>query len=40
MKDKDLSRTRYLDPDNTKSSRKYFYSPNIVKKFDSFYKKK
>lgn len=40
MKDKNLSRTRYLDPNNTKSSRKDFYSPNIVRKFDKHYTKK
>jgi len=40
MKDKKLSRTRYLDPNNPKSSRKDFYSPDIVKKFDRSYKKK
>lgn len=40
MKDKKLSKTRYLDPNNTKSSRKDFYSPNIVNKFDSYYPRK
>lgn len=40
MKYKNLSRTRYLDPDNQKSSKKDFYSPNIVDKFDKFYSKK
>jgi len=40
MRDIKLSRTRYLDPDNPKSSKKDFYSPNIVKKFDNHYKKK
>ena len=39
MKGEKLSRTRYLDPNNTKSSRKDFYSPNIVKKFENDYKK-
>ena len=39
MKDEKLSKTRYLDPNNTKSSRKDFYSPNIVKKFDTHYEK-
>lgn len=40
MKDEKLSKTRYLDPNNTKSSRKDFYSPDIVKKFDKSYTKK
>lgn len=40
MNDKNLNRTRYLDPNNPKSSRKDFYSPNIVKKFDKHYIKK
>lgn len=40
MKDENLKRTRYLDPNNPKSSRKDFYSPNIVKKFDEHYNKK
>lgn len=40
MRDKNLSRTRYLDPDNQKSSKKDFYSPNIVRKFDKDYTKK
>lgn len=33
MKDPTLSKTRYLDPNNPKSVRKVFYSPNIVEKF-------
>ena len=37
MKDEKLSRTRYLDPNNPKSARKDFYSPNIINKFDSYY---
>lgn len=40
MQDKNLCRTRYLDPNNPKSSKKYFYSPEIYKKFDKHYKKK
>ena len=40
MKDENLCRTRYLDPNNPKSSRKDFYSPNILKQFDEHYKKK
>lgn len=40
IKDENLSRTRYLDPNNTKSARKDFYSPDIMKKFDSYYTKK
>jgi hypothetical protein len=30
-------KTRYLDPGNPKSSRKDFYSPNIVAQFDKSY---
>jgi len=40
MKDKKLCRTRYLDPNNLKSSKKDFYSPAIYKKFDKHYTKK
>jgi len=40
MKDKKLSRTRYLDPNNLKSSSKDFYSPAIYKKFDKHYNKR
>jgi len=40
MKDSSLSKTRFLDPNNEKSSKKDFYSPNIVKKFDKYYIKK
>ncbi len=28
--------TRYLDPGNPRSSKKEFYSPNIVRRFDEF----
>jgi hypothetical protein len=30
-------KTRYLDPGNTKSSRKDFYNPNIIREFDKSY---
>ena len=40
MKDKKLSRTRYLDPNNLKSAKKDFYSPTIYKKFDKHYNRK
>lgn len=30
-------KTRYLDPGNTKSSRKDFFNPNIIKEFDKSY---
>lgn len=40
MKNKKLSRTRYLDPNNVKGSRKDFYSPLIIKEFDKYYTKK
>lgn len=40
MKDEKLSKTRYLDPNNKKSSKKDFYSPDIVKKFEKDYKLK
>lgn len=33
-------RERFLDPGNPRSSRKCFYSPNIVKEFDKHYTKK
>lgn len=39
MQDKRLCFTRHLDPDNSKSARKDFYSPSIYKKFDEYYKK-
>lgn len=39
-KNKKLCNTRYLDPGNPKSSRKNFYSPNILKEFDEHYTKK
>jgi hypothetical protein len=29
---------RYLDPDNKKSSKKFFYNPNILQEFDEHYK--
>ena len=32
-----LSKTRYLDPKNPKSSKKQFYNPNILKKLDEHY---
>lgn len=38
-KDK-LWKPRYLDPDNLKSSKKDYYSPNIFMEFDKYYKKK
>jgi len=40
MKDENLSRKRYLNPYNTRSSSQDFYNPAIVKKFDRHYKKK
>ncbi len=40
MKDETLSKTRYLDPNNTKSSKKDYYSADIVIKFDDFYSKR
>lgn len=40
MKDKKLSKTRYLNPNNPKSQKTVFYSKNIVKKFDKYYTKK
>lgn len=40
MKDEKLSKTRYLDPNNKKSSKKDFYSPDIVKQFEKDYKLK
>ncbi len=30
---------RYLDPDNPESSKKFFYSPNIIREFDKYYKR-
>ena len=39
MKDKDLCRTRYLDPSNQGGSSKDFYSPKILFKFDKHYTK-
>lgn len=39
MKDEALSKTRYLDPNNPKSTKKDFYSPKIIKKFEKYYKK-
>ena len=35
-----FTRTRLLDPGNPKSSKKQFYSPNIMKEFDEHYTKK
>lgn len=40
MKDKKLCRTRYLDPNNLKGSKKDFYSATIYKKFDKHYNRK
>jgi len=40
MKDENLIKTRRLDPNNPKSAKKDFHSPNIVKKFDDHYSKK
>lgn len=37
MKDARYSMARYLDPDNPKSGKKEFYSPNILKEFDKHY---
>lgn len=37
MKDENLRKTRYLDPNNPKGAKKDFYSPNIIKKFDEHY---
>jgi hypothetical protein len=37
VKNRALATTRYLDPGNPKSSKKVFYSSNIVKKFDQHY---
>lgn len=39
-KDKKLCRTRYLDPNNTRGSKKDFYNPLIYKEFDRHYTKK
>jgi hypothetical protein len=38
--DPQYMKTRYLDPGNPKSSRKDFYSPNIVSQFDKVYTRK
>ncbi len=38
-KNKKLCSVRYLDPGNPKSSKKKFYSPNILKEFDKYYKR-
>ena len=35
--DPQYMKTRYLDPANTKSSKKNFYSPNILAQFDKAY---
>lgn len=35
--DPNLCRTRYLDPGNTQSPTKKFYSPNIMREFDAHY---
>ena len=40
MKDEKLGKTRYLDPSDKKSSKRCFYSLNIVEKFDKYYKKR
>ena len=40
MKDEGLCKTRYLDPSNPKSIKKYFYSKNILEKFDNSYTKR
>lgn len=40
MKEKDLCRTRYLDPNNLTGSRKDFYSLKILDRFDKYYSKK
>lgn len=37
---KNLSRIRYLDPENIKGVQKVFYSPKIIKEFDKVYTKK
>lgn len=38
--DKKIVLVRHLDPDNPKSAKKDFYSPNIIKVFDKYYEKK
>lgn len=40
MKEESLSKKRYLNPYNPRSSSQDFYSANIIKKFDKFYTKK
>lgn len=35
--EKGLAMMRYLDPGNPRSSKKEFYSPNIVRRFDELY---
>lgn len=37
IKDKRYVMSRYLDPDNPKSAKKDFYSPNILNEFDKHY---
>lgn len=37
IKDKRYVMSRYLDPGNKKSAKKYFYSPNILNEFDKYY---
>ena len=37
MEDERLVRSRFLDPDNPKSSRKDYYNPNILEEFDKHY---
>lgn len=39
LDDKRYVYTRYLDPNNKKSTKKYFYSPNILNEFDKYYKR-
>jgi hypothetical protein len=40
LKDKRFGEVRYLDPGNTKSSKKPFFNPNIMQEFDQHYTKK
>jgi hypothetical protein len=40
LKDKRYGEIRFLDPGNTKSSKKSFYSPNIMQELDKHYTKK
>ncbi len=40
LKDKRFGEVRYLDPGNTKSSKKPFFNPNILQEFDKHYAKK